>query len=225
MSKHRRKDLRHDEFQETIENIIIFYEHHRKTVLWIVGGIAVLLLLFVTYRNNKLVKTTKSKEIYNVGVMLYNSGDFNRAREQFNTIIDNYLGTVFSDRSTFMLAAISYKEGNLEDAINKFQAFINGKYDELFTPSAYQGIGQCYEQKRDIEGAIENYEIAREKFKSNALKSECMISLGRLYFAQLKMDKAEEIYKEIKAISEDPFLIEEAEKKLKSIQVQKEINE
>lgn len=226
MSKHRRKDLKHDEFQESIENIIIFYEHHRRNVLFVVGGIVVLLLLFITYRNNKLIKTTKSKEIYNIGVMLYNNGDFNRAKEQFNTIIDNYLGTVFSDRSTFMLATISYKEGNLEDALNKFQAFINGKYDELFTPSAYQGIGQCYEQMGDIEGAIENYEIAREKFKSNSLKSECMISLGRLYFArQNKMDEAKEIYKEIIAISEDPFLIEEAEKKLKSIQVQRELNE
>ncbi len=225
MSKHRSKDLKHDEFKETIENIVIFYEHHKKTVLWVVGGVAVLLILFFTYSNNKQIKTSKSKEIYNIGVMLYNNGNFSQAREKFNTVVDNYLGTVFSGRSTFMLANISYKEGNLEDALDKFQAFVNGKYDELFTPSAYQGIGQCYEQMRDMEGAIENYNIAVEKFQSNSLKSECMMSLARLYFATQKLEEAENIYKEILEISEDPSITKNAERKLKSIQVQRELNE
>ncbi len=225
MSKHRSKDLKHDEFKETIENIIVFYEHHKKTVLWVVGGVAVLLILFLTYNNNKQTKAFKSKEIYNIGVMLYNNGNFNQAREKFNTVVDNYLGTVFSNRSTFMLANISYKEGNLEEALNKFQAFVNGKYDELFTPGAYQGIGQCYEQMGDMEGAIENYKIATLKFRNNSLKSECMMSLARLYFATQRMDEAENIYKDILEISKDPFMIEKAEKKLKSIQVQRELNE
>jgi len=225
MSKHRRKDLKHDEFKETVENIVVFYEHHKKTVLWVVGGVAVLMILFFTYKNNKQTKMVKSKEIYNIGVMLYNNGNFNQAREKFDTVVDNYLGTVFSARSTFMLANINYKEGNLEEALNKFQAFVNGKYDELFTPSAYQGIGQCYEQMGDIEGAIENYKIAVGKFRNNSLKSECMISLARLYSATQRMDEAENIYKDILEISEDPFMIEKAEKKLKSIQVQRELNE
>jgi len=52
-----------------------------------------------------------------------------------------------------------------------------------------------------------------------------MISLARLYSATQRMDEAENIYKDILEISEDPFMIEKAEKKLKSIQVQRELNE
>jgi TolA-binding protein len=225
MSKHRSKDLKHDEFKETIENIIIFYEHHRNTVLWVLGGVAVLLILFFTYKNNKEIKEAKSKEIYNIGVMLYNNGNFDQAMQKFNTVVDNYLGTVFSDRATFMLANISYKKGNLEEALGKFQAFVNGKNDELFTPSAYQGIGQCYEQMGDIEGAIENYQIAVERFQNNSLKSECMMSLARLYLTTQKLDEAENVYKDILKISKEPSVIEEAEKKLKLIQVQLKLNE
>ena len=225
MSKHRSKDLKHDEFKETIENVIIFYEHHRKTVLWITGGIALLLILLFTYSNDKKIKLTKSKEIYNIGMMFYNNGNLAQAKEKFGTVINSYLGTVFSDRATFMMANISYKEGNLEDALKKFQAFTKGKYDEIFTPSAYQGIAQCYEQMGDMRKAIENYEVAVEKFQSNSLKSECMIGLARLYFATQRLDQAEEIYKNIIEISEDPFVVENAEKKLKSIQVQRELNE
>ena len=225
MSKHRNKDLKHDEFKETIENIIIFYEHHKNTVLWVFVGVAVILVLFLTYRNNKQTKDAKSKEIYNIGVILYNNGNFDQATEKFSTVVDNYLGTVFSNRSTFMLANISYKKGNLEEALSKFQAFVNGKYDELFTPSAYQGIGQCYEQMGDMDGAIENYKIAVEKFQSNSLKSECMMSLARIYSAAQKLEEARNVYKDVLEVSKDPLMIKEAEKKLKLIQVQIKLNE
>jgi len=225
MSKHRKKDLKHDEFKETIENVIIFYEHHKKTVLWATTGVMVLLILFFVYRNNKITKFKKSKEVYNIGVILYSNADFDQAREKFETVTDNYWGTIFANRSTFMLANMSYKEGNVDDALEKFQAFINEKYDEFFTPSAYQGIGQCYEQKGDLQGAIENYKIATDKFKDNVGKSDCLLSLARLYLALQKMDEAEDVLEEILDISEDAKILGEAEKKLKLIQVQREINE
>jgi TolA-binding protein len=124
-----------------------------------------------------------------------------------------------------MLANISYKNGSMEEALSQFQAFVKGKDDELFTPSAYQGIGQCYEQMGDIEGAIENYKIAAGKFNSSSLKSECMMSLARLYSATQKLEEAKKDYKEILEISKDPSMIKETERKLKLIQVQIELNE
>ncbi len=225
MSKHRKKDLKHDEFKETIENVIIFYEHHKKTVLWATTGVMVLLILFFVYRNNKITKFKKSKEVYNIGVILYSNADFDQAREKFETVTDNYWGTIFANRSTFMLANMSYKEGNVDDALEKFQAFINEKYDEFFTPSAYQGIGQCYEQKGDLQGAIENYKIATDKFKDNVGKSDCLLSLARLYLALQKMDEAEDVLEEILDISEDTEILKAASKKLKLIQAQRELNE
>jgi len=225
MSKHMRKDLKHDEFKETIENIIIFYEHHKKTVLWVVSGVVILLILFFTYRNNKMTKIKKSKEIYNIGVILYSNANFDEAREKFKTLADNYQGTIFANRSLFMLANMSYKEGNVDDALVKFQAFTKEKYDEIFTPSAYQGIGQCYEQKGDMQGAIKNYKTACDKFKGNVGKSDCLLSLARLYLALQKMDEAEDVLEEILDISEDTEILKAASKKIKLIQAQRELNE
>jgi TolA-binding protein len=225
MAKHRRKDLKHDEFKETVENIIIFYEHHKKAVLWLATGVTVLLIIFFTYRNNQQTKMANSKEMYNMGVILYNNGNLNQARTRFQTVVDKYWGTPFASRSTFMLANISYKEGNLDDALNKFQSFINGDYDELFTPSAYQGIGQCYEQKGDMEKAIENYETAAEKFKDTFAKADCLLNLARLYLSQQKTNEAEAVLEEVLNVSEDAGVLEKAEKKLRLVQVQKELNE
>lgn len=225
MAKHSKKDLKHDEFKETIENIIIFYEHHKKTVIWVAIGVLALLILFFTYRNNKITKFKKSKEIYNIGVILYNNGNFEQAQEKFKMVADEYWGTIFANRSTYMLADISYKQGNLDDALLKFQAFVNGKYDEFFTPSAYEGIGQCYEQEGDLEKAVENYEIAVSKFKDNPGKAECLMSLARIYLTMQRIDEAEKILLKILDISEDVVLRGKAEKKLKLIEAQKEINE
>lgn len=225
MPKHSKKDLKHDEFKETIENIIIFYEHHKKTVIGIAIGVLALLILFFTYKNNKITRFEKSKELYNIGVILYDNGNFEQAQEKFKMVTDNYWGTIFANRSTYMLANISYKQGNLNEALEKFQTFVSGKYDEFFTPSAYEGIGQCYEQKGDLEKAIENYEIAVSKFGDNIGKANCLMNLARLYLNMRKIDKAEKILLEILDISEDFELRREAEKKLKLIQVQEEFNE
>ena len=225
MARHRRKDLRHDEFKETVENIIIFYEHHKKTALWITAGIVILLITFFTYKNNKQREVAQSKEVYNMGVILYNSGNFNQARAKFQEVIDKYWGTTFVNRSRFMLGNISYKEGNLDDALDKFQNFINETYDELFTPSAYQGIGQCYEQKGDLDKAVENYKLAVDKFKDDFSKAECLIALSRLYLNQQKTDEAEVVLKKVFDISDDAEILEKAEEKLKLVQIQKEFNE
>lgn len=225
MAKHRKKDLKHDEFKETIENIIIFYEHHKKTVLWLVTGFIILLIILFVYRNNQQTKMAKSKEMYNMGVILYNNGNLNQARARFKTVVDKYWGTPFVDRSTFMLANISYKEGNLDDALEKFESFVSRDYDELFTPSAYQGIGQCYEQRGVLEKAIENYEKAADKFKDAFAKSECLLNLARLYLSLQRTGQAEAALNEIFDISEDAEILEKAGKRLKLVQVQKELNE
>ncbi|MEJ2354663.1 MAG: tetratricopeptide repeat protein [candidate division WOR-3 bacterium] len=225
MAKHRRKDLKHDEFKETIENLVIFYEHHKNKVLWIVGGLVLLLIYFFVYKNNKQTKISESKEMYNMGIILYGNGDFNQARERFQSVVDKYWGTPFVNRSTFMLANISYKQGDLDDAIGKFKSFIDRSYDELLTPSAYQGIAQCYEQRGNLPEAIENYEIAADKFKDNFARAECLLSLARLYLGQQKTDNAEKVLKQVLEISEDPEVIEAAEEKLNLVQVQKEFNE
>jgi tetratricopeptide (TPR) repeat protein len=225
MPKHSKKDLKHDEFKETIENIIIFYEHHKKTVIGTAIGVLALLILFFTYKNNKMTRFEKSKELYNIGVILYNNGNFEQAQEKFKMVTDNYWGTIFSNRSAYMLADISYKQGDLEEALEKFQTFVNGKYDEFFTPSAYEGIGQCYDQKGNLEKAVENYEIAASKFKDNIGKANCLMSLARLYLAMQRIDEAEKVLLEILDISEDVGLRDKAEKKLKLIEAQKELNE
>ena len=225
MAKHRRKDLRHDEFKETVEKIIILYEHHKKAVLWITAAVVILLITLFTYKNNKQREVAQSKEIYNMGVILYNSGNFIQARAKFQEVVDKYWGTTFVNRSKFMLANISYKEGNLDDALEKFQDFVNGTYDELFTPSAHQGIGQCYEQKGELDKAVKNYEAAVDKFKDDFAKAECFLALSRLYLNQQKTGEAEIVLKKVFDISEDAEILEKAEEKLKLVQIQKEFNE
>lgn len=225
MARIRKKDLKRDEFKETIENILIFYQHHKKTVLWSAVGIVVVLILFLSYRSNKNTKIEKSKEMYNIGVILYNNSNYEQAKQRFQMVTRNYRGTVFANRSTYMLANISYKEGNLDEALERFQTFVNGKYDEFFTPSAYQGIAQCYEQKGNLNKAIENYKTAASKFKDNIFKADCLLHLAALYLSTQKLDESEESYEKIFGITENAELLALAEKKLKLIQVQRELNE
>ncbi|MEO0293768.1 MAG: tetratricopeptide repeat protein [candidate division WOR-3 bacterium] len=225
MVKHKKKDLKRDEFKEAIQELIIFYKHHRKVFIGIIIGIVATLILSFSYRKFKISRFERSKEQYNIAVALFDNGRFEEAKSRFKLLTEEYWGTIFANRAVFMLACISYKEGNLDEAISKFQDFLKTKYDELFTPNAYEGLAQCYEQKGDFQKAIENYKIALDKFKNNLGKAECMISLARIYLAEQKIEEAKKMLKEVIETSENYEIIREAERKLKLIQVQEELNE
>ncbi len=224
MKKYKRKDLKRDEFRETIENIIIFYEHHKKLIIWGIMGVVILTILLISYRNHTRDTRQLARNEYNMGVLVYNSGQFEQALQQFEMIKDEFWGTTYAHRATFMLANIYYKGGQIDKALENFEQFTKGEYDELFTPSSFQGIAQCYEQKGNVLKALEYYQKALDGFKSNAFKADCLMQMGRIYLDLKRIDKAENAYKEITNLIDNPTIRYQAERKLKTIEAIKELS-
>jgi outer membrane protein assembly factor BamD (BamD/ComL family) len=224
MKKFKKKDLKRDEFKETIENLIIFYEHHKKLIIWGIIGVAVIVVLFYSYINRTRNIRETARNEYNMGMAIYSSGEINQAQQQFEMIKREFWGTKFAHRSTFMLANIYYKTGQIDKALENFELFIKGEYDELFTPSSYQGIAQCYEQKGNIIKALEYYQNALDKFISNPFKTDCLMQIGRIYLNLNRIIEAEAAYKEVLNLTDNPTLRFRAERKLKTIEAIKEIS-
>ncbi|MCK4225855.1 tetratricopeptide repeat protein [candidate division WOR-3 bacterium] len=225
MRKYKKKDLKRDEFKETIENTIIFYEHHKKIIAIAAVGIIVIAISLIAYRNHARATNKRARSEYNIGVVVYNSGQIEQAEQQFEMIRNEFWGTTFAHRATFMLANIYYKKGQLDKAIENFEEFSNGKYDKLFTPSSYQGIAQCYEQKGNIVKALEYYEKALLEFKANTFKTDCLMQMGRIYLSMNRLDAAKDVYEEILNLTDNPTIRYKAERKLKTIEAIKEISE
>lgn len=223
MRRYKRKDFKRDEFKESIENTIIFYEKHKVPVIWGIVGIIFVIIILFTYRSHSQNMAKKARENYNIGVVVLNSGEYQKAKQQFEMVRDQYWGTSFAYRSAFMLGNIYYKEGQIDKAIEYFEEFINGKYDELFTPSAYQGIAQCYEQKGNIVQALTYYEKALNEFTNETFKTDCLMQMGKLYLSMNRINEAENAYKEIIALTENPILTSRAKRKLEVIRAIREI--
>lgn len=224
MKKLKKKDLKRDEFKETIENVIIFYEHHKNLIIWGIIGIAVIAISFYLFINNVKKTRIAARNEYNIAMAVYNSGQISQAEQQFEMIKSEFWGTEFAHRSTFILANIYYKTGQIEKALDNFEQFIRGDYDDLFTPSAYQGIAQCYEQKGNIIEALKNYKDAYNKFKSDPFKIDCLMQMGRIYLTLNRIDEALAAYKEVLDLTDNPTLRFEAERKIKTIEALKEIS-
>ncbi len=51
MRKYKKSDLKRDEFKETIENLIIYYEHHKKLLIWSVVCLVLISVIHSLIRN------------------------------------------------------------------------------------------------------------------------------------------------------------------------------
>ncbi len=224
MRRYKKKELKRDEFKETIQNLIIFYEHHKQPAIWIIMGILIVIIVTFSFRNHARTKFKQARKEYNIGVVVYNSGDFDQAQQQFEMVKNNFWGTSFAHRSTFMLANIYYNKGQIDKALQNFQDFVEGDYDELFTPGAYEGIAKCYEQKGDLTQSLEYYQKALDKFKYNTFKTDCLMHMGRIYLGMQWIDKAENIYKEALNLTNNSTIRKQVERKLKTIEALKEIS-
>lgn len=218
MRKYKKKDLKRDEFKESIEELIVFYERHKKTVIWIASGVILLIIALLFYRNSVISNKEQARSNYNIGMVVYNSGQYQKALQQFQMVNERFWGTEFARRSVFMIADIYYKSGEIQKAIDNFQEFLKGEEDEYFTPSSYQGLAQCYEQMGDLKKAIDNYKEAYEKYNDKTFKVDCLFQLGRLYLSNGNMGEAEESYKSIISITDNPTLRHRAERKLQTIE-------
>lgn len=225
MRKYKKSDLKRDEFKETIENLIIYYGHHKKLLIWSVVGIVLISVLLFSFRNYVRNTREQARNQYNMAVVIYNNGQLEQALQQFEVIKREFLGTNSAHRATFMLADIYFKNNLIDKALGNFEQFVNGKYDELFTPSAYQGIAQCYEQKGNIIKALNYYEKAMNEFKSNTFKIDCLMQIGRIYFTMNRLNDAKNAYKEVTNLTDNPTIRYRAERKLKSIEAIKELSE
>jgi tetratricopeptide (TPR) repeat protein len=224
VKKLKKKDLKRDEFKETIENVIIFYEHHKKFIIWGIIGVVVIAVSLYSFLNSAKKTRIVARNEYNIGMAIYNSGQINQAEQQFEMIKREFWGTEFAHRSTFLLANIYYKTGQIDKALDNFEQFIRGEYDNLFTPSAYQGIAQCYEQKGNIIEALKYYKDAYDKFKSTPFKIDCLMQMGRIYLTLNRIDEALNTYKEVLELTDNPTLRFKAERKIKTIEALKEIS-
>ena len=98
-----------------------------------------------------------------------------------------------------------YQGFNIEGEVRALRHMTRYDRNKEYLDQIYYAIGNLYLSRQDTTKAIENYILAAEKSTRNGIdKAISQLTLGGLYFAQHKYDKAQPCYAEaVPQLSED----------------------
>jgi tetratricopeptide (TPR) repeat protein len=125
----------------------------------------------------------------------------------YKDLIDQYPRSEAAVVAYYRLGNLYLGRHELDAAITSYQDFLKKEPSESdLVPLAYNGMGTCYELKKDFSKAIESFENALKT--SNALSFEAMNcgSIARVYEAMNNPVKAVEFYQRALGKTTDPLM-------------------
>lgn len=189
--------------ESTLTKAENFIESNRKVLSWILTGIIVIILAIFGY--NKLILQPKieaaneqmfmAEYYFSVDSLdLALNGDGNNLG--FYDIIDEYGRTPAGRLSHYYVGLILMKQGQFEDAIDHLKKFKSK--DEILSAMAKGAIGDAYVELGDLDEALEYYLEAANKRPNYFVTPIFLSKAAWVYEEQGELQKALDIYVQIK---------------------------
>ena len=124
-----------------------------------------------------------------------NEEDLKESEELFNQVIDNYGISKASRLALPELGFVKFLQKEYDEAISKYQEFLDKVSDDPYRSLAMMALAVCYEEKGDFEKAIKTLEEIRSG-PDDFFKEQAMLSLARVYRLANMNEKSEEILRE-----------------------------
>ncbi len=182
-----------------------FFEHNQKLILGVIGGLILIIGGWFVYTN--LIKGPKEEKATAqmwMAQVQFEQDSFLVALENpgggypgFLTIINDYKGTAAANLANYY-AGISYLNlGNFDAALSFLSDF---KADGIIGPVMKLGaMGDAYSELNQMDKAMDHYKKAADASDNELLTPYYLKKLALLHELQNEVDKALEIYKDIKS--------------------------
>lgn len=160
-----------------------------------------------------IAKTDIEKEagaevLYALGKALKNKGEFDEALKRLNTVASKYPEFELIDDVHYQIALTYRGKGETEKAIELLQKFTKdfaGK-SQLIVPAMYQ-IGQCYEDKDDVDNAVKVYRELASKFPKDRLAPYAQYQVAIVYYNRERWEEMVKAFEElIQKFPKDPLV-------------------
>lgn len=183
-----------------------FIQENQKSLVFIIGGIIVLVLLYIGYQQLYLgprAKTAaeqiyKAEQYATIDSLQQRAIDGDGSYPGFKEIADEYSNTKSANIANAYLGGLYLRQGQYEDAIKALQNYSNTG-SEILDPLVIGMLGDAYSELKDYPNAAKNYKSAANK-SSNSFTTPLMLKkLGLVYEAQQDYKQALDAYKQIKS--------------------------
>ncbi len=194
-----------DEFITLSERAFIFIREHSKKMAGAGIALLVLIVAVVLMQMWEKKKEEEAARAYGVASEMYersvaqdregSTQDYKEVLAKFDEMITKFPRTSSGEWSLLYKGNILFKQGNFDEAIKAYTAFLDksGK-ERLFRYFAWGGLGHAYEGKKDYGKALEAYQKTLEVGEGYQL-ADANLSIGYCYEKLGKTKEALESFK------------------------------
>lgn len=182
-----------------------FFQDNQKSIIFIFGGIVVLVLLYLGYQNLYLAPRAdkaaneiyKAEEYALIDSLQAKAIDGDGSFLGFKEIADEYSNTKSANIANAYLGGLYLRQGNYQDAIKHLQKY-SATGSEILDPLVIGLIGDAYSESKDYKNAADQYKKAADKSKNAYTSPLFLKKLGLVYEALEDFKNAEKAYQTIK---------------------------
>ncbi|MBK1440035.1 tetratricopeptide repeat protein [Parapedobacter sp. ISTM3] len=183
-----------------------FILENQKSLVFIIGGIVVLVLLYIGYQRFYLAPRAetaadqlfKAEGYATIDSLQQRAIDGDGSYPGFKEIADEYENTKSANIANAYLGGLYLRQGNYQEAISALEKYSNTG-STILDPLVIGMLGDAYSELKDYKKAASYYKKAAEK-NSNLFTSPLLLKkLGLVYEAQNDFKQAVDAYKRIQS--------------------------
>ncbi len=183
-----------------------FILENQKSLVFIIGGIVVLVLLYIGYQRFYLAPRAetaadqlfKAETYATIDSLQQRAIDGDGSYPGFKEIADEYENTKSANIANAYLGGLYLRQGKYQEAANALEKYTNTG-SVVLDPLVIGLLGDAYSELKDYKKAASHYKKAAEK-NSNAFTSPLLLKkLGLVYEAQNDFKQALDTYKRIQS--------------------------
>lgn len=182
-----------------------FFQDNSKSLAFIIGGIIVLIILYLGYQKLYLAPRAekaasqmyKAEEYALIDSLQAKAIDGDGSFPGFKEIADEYSNTKSANIANAYLGGLFLRQANFPDAIKYLQKY-SDTGSEILDPLVTGLIGDAYSESKDYKNAADYYKKAAEKGKNSYTTPLFLKKLGLVYEALEDNKSAETAYNTIK---------------------------
>ncbi|MDO8722977.1 MAG: tetratricopeptide repeat protein, partial [Syntrophales bacterium] len=176
--------------------------------VYLISGIFVLVLMvscgWYIFRLNY---EKKAVNIYNQAYDLQMKGDLNQAVKFYGDITLKYPDTQTAAIASYHLGNLYFRLQKIDASMKAYQELVGkaSRDNDLIT-LAYEGLGYCYELRKDFKNALLSFEKAIKTDPKGSFEGINYRNIARIYEQMNNRGKAVEYYQKALNKNTDPFV-------------------
>ncbi|MBE8722181.1 tetratricopeptide repeat protein [Sphingobacterium pedocola] len=182
-----------------------FFQDNQKSIAFIIGGILVLILLYIGYQKLYLAPRAetaadamyKAEEYALIDSLQKKAIDGDGSFLGFKEIADEYSNTKSANIANAYLGGLYLRQGNFQEAIKYLQKY-SDTGSEILDPLVTGMVGDAYSESHDYKKAADLYKKAASKASNSYTTPLFLKKLGLVQEQLNEYKSAEESYTRIR---------------------------